>query len=156
MPQFATHADIPGIAALYHSVWHETQSEFMPEEAVAHRTLPFFVERMNDLLLTTLIEQKNSSIVGFSAWRANLIGQVFVAPNCRGSGLAIELLIATEHEMARQGIVVAELHCIVGNHRARRFYERMDWQHFGVIQEKVAGPQNDVCVAFWCMRKSLA
>jgi hypothetical protein len=33
-----------------------------------------------------------------------------------------------EIEMAEEGTVEAELRCIVGNERARRFYERRGWK----------------------------
>jgi hypothetical protein len=56
---------------------------------------------------------------------------------------------------ALEGTAEAELHCVVGNDRARRFYERMSWRHEVEIIERVAGPGGDVDVSFWCMRKSL-
>ena len=54
--------------------------------------------------------------------------------------------------MAKSGIKVAELHCIVGNNRARRFYERMSWQHGGEIHKQMSGLAG---VAFWRMTKQL-
>ena len=55
MPRPAVPSDLPGIAALYHSVWHETFWRLMPAEEVARRTVPFFVGRMSRLLATTLV-----------------------------------------------------------------------------------------------------
>jgi hypothetical protein len=37
--------------------------------------------------------------------------------------------------MAKEGTAEAELHCVVGNERARCFYERMGWLHRGQIME---------------------
>lgn len=156
MPRRAATSDISGLAALYHSVWHETQAPFMPPEEIARRTLPFFEHRMSDLLRSTLVEESNGHIAGFSAWSGALLGQIYVAAPYRGSNFAANLMTATENEMSRDGVAVAELHCVVGNHRARRFYERMGWLHEGEIAEKVAGTGGEVEVPFWRMRKLLS
>jgi ribosomal protein S18 acetylase RimI-like enzyme len=155
MPRRAQNADVPSLAALYHSVWHETHSAFMPVQEVARRTLPFFVMRMSDLLQTTIVEERDTSIAGFASWSGDLLGQIYVAAAFRGSSLATDLMLASEREMVRQGIRNAELHCVVGNDRARRFYERLGWKHSGEILEKVAGPNGDADVSFWRMRKRL-
>jgi GNAT superfamily N-acetyltransferase len=119
-----------------------------PAEEIARRTIPFFVERITGLLQTTLVEERSGSIVGFSSWSGRLLGQIYVTPACRGSNLATELMAASERAMALEGITQAELHCVVGNKRARRFYERVGWHHEGEIHEKVAGPGGDVDVSF--------
>jgi GNAT superfamily N-acetyltransferase len=155
MPRYALAADVHDIAALYHLVWHETQAPFMPEEERARRTLTFFVHRMKELIPTSLVEHRGGSVAAFSSWNGNLLGQLFVARDYRGTRLASELLSATEREMAKWGIGEAELHCVVGNDRARRFYERMGWRHFGEIFEVVAGPGREVSVPFWRMIKVL-
>jgi hypothetical protein len=58
--------------------------------------------------------------------------------------------------MAKEGTLEAELHCVIGNERARRFYERMRWLRRGEIAEKVAGTHGPVDVPFWCMTKALS
>jgi RimJ/RimL family protein N-acetyltransferase len=58
--------------------------------------------------------------------------------------------------MAKEGTLEAELHCVIGNDRARRFYERMGWLRRGEITEKVAGTRGPVDVPFWCMTKPLS
>ena len=83
------------------------------------------------------------------------MGQLYVSVGHRGRGLASELITASEIEMAKPGTKVAELHCIVGNDRARRLYERMCWQHCGEIQKQVSGSHGLVGVAFWRMTKQL-
>jgi GNAT superfamily N-acetyltransferase len=143
------------VAAIYYSVWHETHAPFMPLEECRVRTPQFFENRMSALLATTLVAERVGSIVGFASWQDHLLGQIYVSPVHRGSGLASELITASEIEMARPGIKVAELHCIVGNDRARRFYERMSWQHGGEIQKQVWGGHGLVGVAFWRMTKQL-
>ncbi len=156
MPRRAIANDVPGVAALYHSVWHETQAAFVPAEEIARRNMAFFEDRMTRLLQTTLVVERSGSIVGFSSWSGELLGQIFVAAPYRGSVLAADLMVATERVMSGDGVAVAELHCFVGNHRARRFYERMGWRHAGEMAEKVAGPGGEVEISFWCMRKPLS
>jgi GNAT superfamily N-acetyltransferase len=118
--------------------------------------MDFFVDRMTTLLPTTLVAERNGEVMAFSAWTGPLLGQIFVAMNHRGTGIASSLLTATEVEMAKEGAVEAELHCVVGNERARRFYERMDWIHGGKIIEPVAGEHGQIGIPFWRMTKVLA
>jgi RimJ/RimL family protein N-acetyltransferase len=155
MGQFARISDVIGVAALYHSVWHETQAPFMPIEERSRRNLEYFVDRMTKLLSTTVIEKRSEGIVGFAAWHEHLLGQIFVAIPYRGSGLGVGLLAAAEFAMANSGTLEAELHCVIGNHRARRFYERASWILKGEIQEEVAGRGGPTRVPFWRMTKRL-
>lgn len=152
----AVASDIPDVASLYHAVWHETQAPFMPTEECELRSMPFFIDRMTTLLPTTLVAEPNGAIVAFSAWKGRLLGQIFVAASHRGSGVAATLLIASETAMAREGTLEAELHCVVGNERARQFYKRRGWIQTGEITEKLAGPHGLVGVPFWCMTRLLA
>jgi RimJ/RimL family protein N-acetyltransferase len=155
MAEFARISNVPGVAALYHSVWHETQAPFMPIEERSRRTLDFFIDRMTKLVATTIIEKWSVGIVGFAAWHEHLLGQIFIAIPYRGSGLGGGLLVAAESAMANSGTLEAELHCVIGNHRARRFYERANWVLKGEIQEEVAGPCGPIRVPFWCLTKRL-
>lgn len=148
-------SDISRVAALYHAVWHETQAPFMPHAEIIRRSMEFFLERMTALLHSTLVTELNEEVVAFSAWRGQLLGQLFVAMPHRGTRVASSLLTAAEIEMAKGGIAEAELHCVVGNDRARRFYERMGWHHKADIVEQVAGEHGQTDVPFWCMTKVL-
>jgi GNAT superfamily N-acetyltransferase len=149
-------SDIPDVASLYHAVWHETQAPFMPAQECELRSMPFFIDRMTTFLPTTLVAERNGAIVAFSAWKGRLLSQIYVAASHRGSGVAATLLLASETAMASEGILEAELHCVVGNERARRFYKRMGWVHRGEITETLAGQYGPAGVPFWCMTKVLA
>ncbi len=50
-----------------------------------------------------------------------------VHPCCWGQGLATAAVDAVLSAMARRGATVAELWCLVENHRARRLYDRLGW-----------------------------
>lgn len=153
MSRFALISDVSDIAALYHSVWHETHAQFMPDEERALRTLAFFEKRMRTLLPATLVEEQDGRIVAFSSWKGSLLGQIYVASSHRGTGVALRLLAATEHAMASEGVHEAQLHCVVGNGRARRFYERTGWRHDGEILEEMAGATGQNGVPFWRLVK---
>jgi hypothetical protein len=147
--------DILQIASLYHSIWHETISAFMPAPEVARRTTAFFIDRMTVLQPTTFAEERDGTIAGFASWTGSILGQLYVAAPFRGSSTALDLLQATEQAMAAGETLEAELHCIAGNHRARRFYERRGWKYSGPILEKVAGHGGDYDLPCWRMTKAL-
>ena len=155
MPRPADEADLGAVARLYHDIWHETHAGFMPAEEISLRTPALFIERMAGLLGTTLVVEREGVAVGFAAWSGNFLGQLYVAPAHRRSGIAATLLAEAERRMAQDRIATSELHCVVGNERARRFYDRMGWEHAGTVRETVAGPNRPVAVEFWCMRKVL-
>jgi len=94
--------------------------------------------------------------MAFAAWRGPLLGQLFVATPYRGTGTASSLLSTSEIEMAREGFTEAELHCLVGNERARHFYERMGWVHKGQITESVMGAAGQIDMPFWRMIKIIS
>lgn len=155
MVRRARDGDLAAVAGLYHDVWHETHAVFMPAEESGLRTPGFFMQRMSELLPTTLVAEREGTVVGFVAWRERLLGQLYVDRACRGSGIASALLAQAERSMADDGVATAELHCVVGNDRARRFYERLGWAHKGSVAEPVAGTNGPVEIEFWCMTKSL-
>lgn len=152
----AQASDIPQVAALYHSVWHETQAPLMPPAEVTRRSVKSFVDRMTGLWHSTLVTESKGNLVGFSAWQGRLLGQLFVAKSHRGTTIASSLLTTSELEMAKEGSAEAELRCVVGNERARRFYERMGWLHEGTIRMQVGGEHDQTDVPFWRMTKVLA
>ena len=155
VPRSAGEADLGAVARLYHDVWHETHARFMPLEERSLRSPEFFVERMEGLLSATLVIERSGMVIGFAAWTGRLLGQLYVDRAHRGSGVAALLLVETERRMAEEGVATSELHCVVGNDRACRFYERMGWSHAGSVTEAVAGPNGPVAVEFWCMTKPL-
>jgi GNAT superfamily N-acetyltransferase len=151
----AREADLHGIAGLYHAVWHETHARFVPAEESRRRTPAFFLERMTGLLPATVVVVRGGILAGFAAWSGPLLGQLYVAAAQRGTGVAVALLTEAERRMANLGVETAELHCILGNDRARCFYERAGWTHAGKAIEPVEGPNGLVELEFWCMTKAL-
>jgi GNAT superfamily N-acetyltransferase len=146
MSRAATSDDLPAIAELYHRVWHETHARFMPVSVQQERTLEFFAHRIGSWLPTTLVHESSGLAVGFASWHHDLLAALYVAHSHRGSGVAGQLLAGVEYRMSLGGVTDAWLNCVVGNHRARCFYERLGWCHTGEVMDPVP---------FWRLTKRL-
>ncbi len=153
MLRYATKSDLPRIAEIYWAVWHETHGPLMPQGECDRRTPEFFLKKISSFAPCALVAERDGVIVAFSAWQGVLVGQLFVEPKWRGSGIAQELMDATETELVKSGVSEGELHCVVGNTRARRFYERLGWESEGEFLEETAGSEDGV--SFWRMTKTL-
>jgi GNAT superfamily N-acetyltransferase len=79
----------------------------------------------------------DGSLLGFVMVVGDEVEQVFVAPAGRGTGLASELLAEAERRVAAGGHASAWLAVVVGNARARRFYERQGWSDAGDLPYEV-------------------
>ena len=156
MVRYATKSDLARIAEIYWSVWHETHAPLMPQPERDRRTQAFFLKRIGAFAPCTLVYEGPEGIVGFSAWQGDLVGQLYVVPAWRGRGIAEELIAATETELVKSGVVDAELHCLVGNDRGRRFWERTGWTHVGEIMEGALGADGEDGLPFWRMTKTLS
>jgi RimJ/RimL family protein N-acetyltransferase len=64
----------------------------------------------------------------FAAYDGRALRHLAVRPDVWGSGLASRAIEAALDAMDRRGSTVAELWCLVENHRARRLYEYLGWR----------------------------
>lgn len=138
----AQAGDHPAIASLWHIAWHEAHDLLMAPEIVAMRNLSTFVTRLDGLIDNALVAVTNDRITGFSAILANEIDQFYVDADSRGTGLAQELMAATETALAEKGVTDAVLQCAKGNIRAHRFYEKCGWFDSGVEDHEIWMPDN--------------
>jgi GNAT superfamily N-acetyltransferase len=127
----------------------------MPEAERSARDEGFFFSRVEGLMPNIIVSEANGAIIGFVAWNGSLLGQLFIDAEHRGAGVAQLLMSVAECELLSQGSLEAELHCLVGNERARRFYERAGWRVCEVMTEPVRSEANDEGRDFWVMRKWL-
>jgi len=127
----------------------------MPPAERDVRDTSFFLTRMANLMPNVVVGKDDDVVVGFAAWKSTQLGQLFLDPEYRGSGLAERLIEAAEQTLRDQGSYELELHCLVGNERAKRFYERMGWRVSEVMSEPVRGDAGGEHRDFWVMRKSL-
>jgi GNAT superfamily N-acetyltransferase len=148
--------DLPRVTSLYHRVWHETHGPHMPYAECAARHEGFFLDRIAGLMPNVIVGDNQNTVVGFVAWKGSLLGQLFLNPAARGSGFSQRLMEAAERGLCDQSVQEAELYCLMGNERARRFYERMGWRVRAIAAEPVrssdaGGELRD----FWVMRKRI-
>ena len=139
----AADADMPAVADLWHEGWHDGHAGHVPDGLTAARTLAAFHERTPPRVADTAVAvADDGSLLGFVMVVGDEVEQVFVAPAARGSGLATELLAEAERRVAAGGHSSAWLAVVVGNARARRFYERQGWSDAGDLPYEVtAGGQ---------------
>lgn len=151
----AAERDLTAIAGLYHRVWHETHGPHMPRAERQARDGRFFLDRMTSLMPNVVVCEEKGTIAGFAAWSGSRLGQIFLDASAHGSGAAQLLMEAAEREMRKQDVMEAELRCLVGNERAKRFYERVGWRASGIMAETVRGDADGERRDFWVMRKRL-
>lgn len=132
----ATAADMPAVADLWHTGWHDAHATHVPEGLTAARTLEAFHERAARRVPDTTVAVVDGQVGGFVMVTGDEVEQVYVATAHRGSGVAATLLAAAETQVAA-GYEVAWLAVVSGNARARRFYEREGWADEGDLPYEV-------------------
>ncbi|GIM68840.1 hypothetical protein Pve01_90890 [Planomonospora venezuelensis] len=134
----AADADMVAVAGLWHEGWHDGHAGHVPDGLTAARTLAAFHERTPPRVADTAVAvADDGSLLGFVMVVDDEVEQVFVAPAARGTGLAPELLAEAERRVAASGHSSAWLAVVVGNARARRFYERQGWSDAGDLPYEV-------------------
>ena len=115
------------VADIWHRAWHVAHPGHVPDGLTAGRTLEAFRERTPARVADTTVAELDGRLVGFTMVDGDEVEQVFVDPDQHGSGVAAQLLAAAEAQVAAGGYDVAWLAVVVGNARARRFYEKHGW-----------------------------
>lgn len=134
----ASDADMAAVADLWHQGWHDGHAGHVPYGLTAARTLAAFHERTPPRVADTSVAVGDGgALLGFVMVVDDEVEQVFVAPAGRGTGLASELLAEAERRVADGGHASAWLAVVVGNARARRFYERQGWSDAGNLSYEV-------------------
>jgi putative acetyltransferase len=134
----ASDADMAAVADLWHEGWHDGHAGHVPDGLTAARTLAAFHERTPPRVADTSVAVgDDGALLGFVMVVDDEVEQVFVAPAGRGTGLAAELLAEAERRVAAGGHASAWLAVVVGNARARRFYERQGWSDTGDLPYEV-------------------
>lgn len=151
----AERNELEEIGRLYHAVWLETQAALQPPSVAASRSEAFFIERVKRFPVPPLAAYFQGRLLGFAAWAENYLGQLYIAPEGRRLGLGRALLQASETAIWASGFDQAHLHCLVGNHDARAFYERCGWRCMATILEEAETPDGAVPVPCWEMVKPL-
>ncbi|HEX5919327.1 MAG TPA: GNAT family N-acetyltransferase [Nocardioides sp.] len=133
----AEDADMAAVADLWHQGWHDGHAGHVPDGLTAVRTLAAFHERTPTRVADTAVAVDGGSLLGFVMVVGDEVEQVFVARSARGTRVAEDLLAEAERLVAAGGHDTAWLAVVVGNARARRFYERCGWSDAGDLPYEV-------------------
>ena len=134
----AADADMTAVADLWHEGWHDAHAGHVPDGLTAARTLEAFHARTPARVGDTSVAVSDSGdLLGFAMVVGDEVEQVFVARSARGTDLAGLLLMEAERLVAAAGHQEAWLAVVVGNARARRFYEKHGWRDEGDLPYEV-------------------
>ena len=130
--------DMAAVADIWHRAWHVGHAGHVPDGLTAARSLDAFHARTPARVADTLVAEVEGDVVGFTMVEGDEVEQVFVDPQSHGTGIAARLLAAAEQQVADAGHEVAWLAVVVGNARARAFYEKHGWRDAGDLPYEVS------------------
>jgi GNAT superfamily N-acetyltransferase len=133
----AVPEDMAAVADIWHAAWHVAHPGHVPDGLTAARTLEAFHERTPSRVADTTVAEADGRVVGFIMIDHDEVEQVFVDPDLHGSGIAAPLLAEAERQVVAAGYDVAWLAVVVGNARARAFYEKHGWSDAGYLPYEV-------------------
>lgn len=133
----AVPEDMTVVADIWHRAWHVAHSGHVPDGLTAGRTLEAFHERTPSRVADTTVAEVGGQVVGFTMVDGDELEQLFVDPDQHGAGIAAPLLAAGEQRIRAAGHDMAWLAVVVGNARARRFYEKHGWSDAGDLPYEV-------------------
>jgi GNAT superfamily N-acetyltransferase len=138
----ATEDDIDAIAELWDRGYRDGHTGHIPEGLLAARTLTSFRERVAARVTdpagsSTTVADVGGVVAGFTMVVGDEVEQVFVDRAFRGTDVAARLLDHAERQVRAAGHAVPWLSVVVGNTRARRFYEKCGWVDEGDLPYEV-------------------
>lgn len=129
--------DMARVADVWHRAWHVAHAGNVPDGLTAARTLAAFHARTPPRVADTTVAEVDGRVVGFVMVDRDEVEQVFVDPAQHGAGVGAPLLAEGERRVAEAGYGEAWLAVVVGNARARRFYEKHGWRDAGDLPYEV-------------------
>jgi putative acetyltransferase len=126
------------VADIWHRAWHVGHAGHVPDGLTSARSLEAFHARTPARVADTMVAEIDGELVGFTMVAGDEVEQVFVDPRSHGTGVAAPLLAAAEQQVAAAGHDVAWLAVVVGNARARAFYEKHGWHDAGDLPYEVS------------------
>ena len=152
----AQAADLPAVAEIYWSAWHDTHAPFIPADVAAFRDRRFFTERAQSFGARLIVAELDGLVVGFAAWRDARLDQLWLYSDARGLGIGNRLAEAAEARIAANGTARAQLTCMAANEAARRFYEGRGWRIVKRFDKPLETAQGAAPVPCLGMEKDLA
>ncbi len=149
-------ADLAPPADLWHAAWHDAHAAHVPAELVELRTRDAFEQRLRGFGDRLRVAETPDGLAGLCVVQENRIDQIYVAAAARGTGAAALLLADGEARLRRSGATLAQLDCVIENHRAIRFYEKHFWRRQGVETGTVETAQGAFRLPLMILVKRLA
>ncbi len=148
----AKPADIPAIAALWHSGWHQAHASIVPPAVTALRTSEECASRAMAHLDQTQVGWVDGHLAGFFMLEADELYQFYVDAAFQGTGLATDLMRVAE---AALGAGSKWLACSVGNDRAAAFFTKCGWVQTCVTPYEVETGAGPLLVDVWRYEKQI-
>lgn len=153
--QAAQQSDLPSLAEIYWSAWHETHAPFIPAAVVQFRDRRFFERRVHGFGRQAIAARRGDVVMGFAVWGEAQLQQLWLRRDARGFGIGTALTETAESLLAAAGTKEAQLTCMAANETARRFYERRGWSVVSRFDKELEHATGAVPVPCWRMAKKL-
>jgi GNAT superfamily N-acetyltransferase len=114
-----------------------------PRVAVLER----WTTTLSDPAASVLVAERNGSVVGLAAVRADWLDGLYVHPDSWGTGVGRILHDESIRLLRHAGCRRCHLWVLEQNRRARHFYERLGWRENGAVRE-VPFPPNPLDVGY--------
>lgn len=149
-------SELEPLARVWYHAWRDAHAHVVPAALIESRTLAGFRERLAALLPEVRVVGPPGAPLGFCIIRDDEVYQLFVAAEARGSGVAARLMADAESRLRARGVEVAWLACVIGNHRAARFYEKCGWYRAGTMVSRAQASSGTLPLEVWRYEKRLA
>ncbi len=138
--------DAAAVAEIWRLGWRDGHLGDVPQELVEARTDESFRSRATARVAEMTVAEVDGDVAGFVLVAEDEVEQVYVDAAHRGTGVADALLLEAERQVRENGHTEAWLAVVVGNARARRFYERAGWRDDGPFGYEAAAETGPIVV----------
>jgi ribosomal-protein-alanine N-acetyltransferase len=129
-----TSDELPAIASLVNSCWHETYDEHLPATLCRERTEAVFNKLLKPRLGAASIARLGNRLVGYADNVSNCIDNLWVDSDYRRRRIGSRLLESQLGKLAGKQLQSAQAGCESFNEAAIGFYNHHGWQ---VLDETV-------------------
>lgn len=151
----ANAADINRLAKIWFDGWQDAHARLLPEALARLRTEESFRDRLAAGLDRVRVIGPADAPIGFCTTKGSELNQLYLSPEARGTGLAVDLILDAEARMRNDGVLRSWLACAIGNERAARFYEKRAWVRAGTVIEHLEAGSGTFPLEVWRYEKSL-
>ena len=153
--RLADVGEVDQLARIWYQAWRDAHVGLVPTGLVELRSLEDFTRRLPEFLPEFRVAGPPGAAVGFCALKDDELEQLFVVAAARATGVAAALLADGEARLHERGVATARLTCVIGNHRAARFYEKHGWTRTGTEIGRMTSASATFEVPLWRYEKRL-